>query len=95
MEDLNSILQDERRCFVTGDIENLHKHHIFRGIGRRKLSEKYGCWVWLRWDWHNGESYGVHNDPLFDKTLKQACQEKFEETHTREEFIRIFGRSYL
>ena len=27
--------------------------------------------------------------------LKQAGQQAFERTHTREEFMRIFGRNYL
>ncbi|WP_418205773.1 hypothetical protein [Anaerotignum faecicola] len=27
--------------------------------------------------------------------LKQDCQRKFEETHTREEFMAIIGRNYL
>ena len=27
--------------------------------------------------------------------LKQICQRKFEETHSREEFMAIIGRNYL
>lgn len=34
-------------------------------------------------------------DKGLDLKLKEMAQAKFEETHTREEFIRIFGRNYL
>lgn len=30
-----------------------------------------------------------------DLRLKQDCQRKFEETHSREEFMAIIGRNYL
>lgn len=89
-----SIIQDEKRCYITGWTINLHKHHIFGG-SRRKASEKYGLWVWLRYDWHNLSNYGVHFNKELDILLKQAGQEAFERTHSREEFIAIFGRNYL
>ena len=44
---MKSILQREKKCWVTGDRYNLHEHHIFGGA-RRKLSEKYGLKVYLR-----------------------------------------------
>jgi len=37
----------------------------------------------------------VHAGNWKDKFLKKAHQKIFEQTHTREEFMRIFGRSYL
>jgi hypothetical protein len=91
-----SILQDEKRCFITGDTEGLHKHHIYFGYNRPK-SEKYGFWVWLRHDWHNTREYGVHGPQGhdLDMYLKKKCQQKFEETHSRDEFMKIIGRSYL
>lgn len=30
-----------------------------------------------------------------DQRLKRACQRRFEETHSREEFMIIIGRNYL
>ena len=89
-----SILQSEKKCFVTGDTNNLHKHHICGGPNR-KHSETYGLWVWLRADWHNLSDYGVHFNKEFDTKLKQLAQRKFEETHTREEFMRLIGKNYL
>lgn len=90
----NSIMQDEKVCYITGSTINLHKHHIYGG-GRRKLSEQYGCYVWLRADWHNMSSYGVHTDKELDKRLKRECQEKFEAIYSRDKFMQIFGRNYL
>ena len=37
----------------------------------------------------------VHNNRETDLMLKRICQEEFEKTHTREEFVRIIGKSYL
>ena len=88
-----SILQpDEKQCFITGARHNLDKHHIYHGIKNRNLADIYGCWVWLRHDVH----MLLHDkDKELDRKLQKICQEKFEETHTREEFRSIFGKSYL
>lgn len=91
---MESILQSEKRCYVTGETNNLHEHHIYGGKNR-KQSEKHGFKVWLRADWHNMSDYGVHFNKNLDTRLKQECQRKFEETHTRQEFISIIGRNYL
>lgn len=92
---MDSILQSKKECYKTGATEGLHKHHIFCGNPLRKISEMNGFWVWLRYDWHNIAEYGVHFNRDFDLTLKRECQAKYEETHTREEFRSIIGRSYL
>lgn len=91
---MNSILQTEKECYLTGSTTGLHKHHIYAG-SRRSTSEKNGFWVWLRLDWHNGASYGVHFNKSLDLKLKKECQEQFEKTHSREEFRRLIGKSYL
>ena len=88
-----SILQpDVKECFISGSIINLDKHHVYGGIKNRNLADRYGCWVWLRHDIH----MRLHDqDKELDRYLKEECQKKFEETHTREEFRKLFGRSYL
>lgn len=91
----DSIMQDSRECYITGAIDGLHKHHIFFGNPLRRISEENGFWVWLRWDWHNGAEYGVHFNRDLDLRLKSACQERFEETHSRDEFMALIGRNYL
>lgn len=90
-----TIMQDAKECYITQRTDNLHKHHIYEGSGRRKLSEKYGCWVWLTGEWHNMSDHGVHFNKPLDLKLKRECQQKFEEAHSRKEFMQIFGRSYL
>jgi hypothetical protein len=38
---------------------------------------------------------GVHFNRELDLKLKRACQAKYEETHSREEFIALIGRNYI
>ena len=94
---VNSVLQDTKECYITHATEGLHKHHIFFGTGNRKISEQNGFWVYLRSDFHNGANYGVHGKDghALDITLKAACQRKYEETHSREEFMKLIGRNYI
>lgn len=67
-------------------------HHIYHGIGNRKIAEEYGCWCWLRHDIH----MNLHDrDKELDRQLEEECQRIFEQTHTREEFRKLFGKSYL
>lgn len=90
-----SIMQTEKECYKTHSTLNLHKHHIFGGSANRKKSEKWGCWVWLRSDYHNASDHGVHSDKEFDKQLKQACQTKFEELYGHDKFMEVFHKNYL
>ena len=90
----SSILQTERECYVTGSRFDLHRHHVFGGPLRQK-SEKWGCWVWLRADYHNMSNHGVHFDRDLDLRIKRECQEAFETLHGHAKFMEIFGRNYL
>ncbi len=90
---MKSILQNNKECWVCGN-PNVEDHHIFFGTSNRKWSEKYGLKVWLCPIHHRGD-YGVHHNKQADQVLKESAQKKFEETHTREEFMAIFGRNYL
>lgn len=93
----NSILQDEKVCYITGQTNNLHKHHIYFGAGMRQISEKHGFWVYLDGWLHNQSNEGVHgkNGHELDLMLKQHAQQKYEETHSREEFMKLIGKNYL
>lgn len=93
-----SILQgDERKCYVTGQCNNLHKHHIYFGTGLRKISEDNGFWCYLSGWLHNQSNDGVHgkNGHELDNMLKRHCQIAYEKTHSREDFIRLIGKNYL
>ena len=73
----------------------LVRHEVFYGTGKRELSIKYGLVIFLTPKMHNMSNQGIHFDRKFDLKVKKIAQAKFEETHTREEFINIFGKSYL
>ena len=89
-----SLISNERECFICGTTTNLNLHHIFFGVSNRKQSDKYGLWVFLCVRHHTGNE-GVHFNKELDLELKQMAQNKFEETHTREEFRAIFGKSWV
>lgn len=90
----DSILQERKECYLTGATQGLHKHHVYAGP-RRKASEKWGCWVWLRGDWHNLASYGVHFDRELDMQLKRVCQLQFERLYGHDKFVEVFGKNYI
>lgn len=97
MGKLTSIFTDDlTTCFVSG-VSPAAVHHVF-GKYNRKRSELYGYVVPLAPLWHTIGKNSVHmlpNDGL-DLFLKRYCQVDFESKHgTREEFIRLFGKSYM
>ena len=91
-----SIISNDKECFICGSTLYLHKHHCIYGTANRKLAEKYGLWVYLCELHHNGSDEGVHFNPPFDITLKKYAQEKWQSVHgSKEDFIKVFGKSYL
>ena len=93
---MKSIISNERECFICHKLEPLHKHHIYEGTGRRALSEKYGCWIYLCPRHHNWSDYGIHANKELDLKIKQMCQKKWMELYgSEEDFIKVFGRNYL
>lgn len=72
----------------------VEEHHVFFGHGRRELSERYGLKAYLCPAHHRGPM-GPHHNREFDLYLKRMYQKKFEETHSREEFMGLFHRNYL
>ena len=93
---MKSIIQDVKKCYVCSRRTCLHDHHIYFGTANRKISEKNGFKVWLCYEHHEG-TRGVHGKygHDLDLLLKQTCQKKYEETHTREEFIALIGKNYI
>lgn len=89
-------MSNEPRCYICGTTRGLHVHHVYGGIGRRQLSEKYGCWCYLCGWHHNLSNFGVHSDRKTDLMLKRKCQEAWEARNGGlDAFIAVFGRSYL
>ena len=90
-----SIISNERQCFVCHTTQNLHKHHIIHGYAFRKVSEHYGLWVYLCGYHHNLSNEGVHFNKELDIKLKRLAQEKFQEKYPDKDFIKELGRNYL
>jgi hypothetical protein len=101
----HSILQadeDRRRCWLCmmlyhdySEKAGLHRHHIFGGTALRRISEAEGFYVWLCPYHHEFGRMSVHRDIAARRALQMEAQRRYEETHTREEFMRLTGRSYL
>lgn len=83
-------------CYLCQRHTHTECHHIYFGHGRRKISDKHGFIVYLCHAHHRG-TYGVHGEfgEENNMDLKRICQAKYEETHTREEFRQLIGKSYL
>jgi hypothetical protein len=88
-------MQKDKRCYVCGTTCNLQVHHIFYGTANRKNSEKFGFTVWLCGRHHNQSNEGVHFNTELNLRIKRECQAKYEETHSRAEFMAIIGKNYL
>jgi len=81
-------------CFICKSTYCLQTHHIMNGANK-KSSEKYGLLVKVCPNCHTLAPNSIHRDSNLLRKLKQIGQEHFEESDTREEFMRIFGRNYL
>ena len=103
---MKSILHDKQSgtCYLCAILHTdfarkttLEEHHIFGGNPNRKRSEQQGLKVYLCQDHHRTGAEAVHRPDLNgnQKLLQEIAQKAFEQKHTREEFIKIFGKSYL
>ncbi len=81
-------------CALCG-MRATERHHVFGGPNR-KHSEAHGFTVLLCSDCHRG-TYGIHgkHGATSNLRLKRQTQKLFEDHFSREEFLRIIGRSYL
>ena len=90
-----SILQtNDEECYICGRQWGLEWHHIYAGVANRKVSEANNFKVRLCASCHRGDG-GAQYAKELNFRLKQECQAQFEETHTREEFRKLIGKSYL
>ena len=85
---------DMDACIFTGST-TVERHHIFGGACRAK-SEEYGFVVPLRPDLHPNGVFAGKNAKDIDLKLKQMAQTYWEENiGTRDEFRKVFRKSYL
>lgn len=92
---MKSIMQKEKRCFICDSCGYVESHHIFHGTANRKLSERHGLKVYLCYLHHRDSVTGVHFNRELDLSLKRIGQKAYEKQHSREEFIKEFGKNYL
>ncbi|MGF0095028.1 hypothetical protein ACQRC6_01190 [Peptoniphilus sp. SGI.035] len=76
---------------ICGRYEYLEEHHLIPGIANRKLSDRYKLKINICRACHNN----IHNKKELLDWSKKRGQKLFERKHSREEFIKVFGRSYL
>ena len=89
---MKSIFKNETCYFCpTYDIEH---HHVFGGAYRKK-STLYGYVCPLCHAHHNEPPDGVHFHKGNRNLLKRICQRHFEVSHSRQDFIDTFGKSYI
>lgn len=93
----SSIINNEKRCYICGEKNNLHLHHIIFGKNRKKADED-GLVVYLCYNHHEGTN-GVHgkNGHDLDLKLKKLAEQKWLEYYdkTINNFISRYGRNYL
>lgn len=83
-------------CYACGRYGQLEEHHIFYGRKQRQMAEKQGLKVHLCQLCHGKGREGVHGGNTgLNMWLKEIAQAAFEETHTREEFMALFGKNYI
>lgn len=94
---LTSVFTDDMDHCIFTESPYVERHHIFGGWANKTLSEKYGFVVPLRYDLHpNGVRADRRYAKQIDEYLKKMAQEYYENHYgTREEFMKVFGRSYL
>ena len=95
-------------CYICGREGRTEEHHCIHGYANRRIAEKEGLKVWLCHECHRNGKHAVHRCKETDLYLEQEAQTVWEQKYiskypydnyskeaAREEFIRLFGKSYL
>ena len=94
---MQSIIQENRECYVCKTTNNLHLHHIIFGQNRKKADED-GLVVYLCREHHEG-TIGVHGirGHNLDKRLKEIAELEWLRYYnkTKEDFIARYHKNYL
>lgn len=93
----SSIVNNKKVCYVCGNKNNLHLHHIIFGKNRKKADEDL-LTVYLCREHHEGTN-GVHgkNGHELDLKLKKIAEERWLEHYNKtiDDFISRYNRNYL
>ena len=91
------VTEHDNICIFCGR-QAEEEHHLIFGSAKRELSEKYGLKVPICSNCHtmNEKCRRVHDNPMAEKLSKMLGQAMFEaKVGSRDDFRKIFGRSYL
>ena len=88
-ERFSIITNDLKNCFLCGSTPT-DLHEIY-GAGNRQASMRKGFVVPLCRRHHQQ----AHEDAELSRQLKIICQLKYEEEHTREEFMKIIHKNFI
>lgn len=89
-ERFSILVDDLSTCYICGRPRD-HLHEVFFGTANRQKSKDYGLVIPLCARCHDM----VHRDPKLRLKTQQKAQQKFEETHSHTDFMKIFRRNYL
>lgn len=87
---MESIIQDTRECYICAS-PYVEEHHLISGTSNRALAEADGLKIYLCRKHHEE----AHRDPKCNLSYKRLGQIYFEQSHTREEFIKRYGKSFI
>lgn len=89
--ELKSILTDDfEHCYICGS-QAQQWHHIFNKYDKKR-SEKFGLLIPLCARCH----MKIHDsDEATNKIIKRTAQMKFELIHSKEEWMKEFGKNYI
>ena len=94
--------KQDRTCYLcillNGDYatrSDLQEHHAMPGTANRRLSERWGLKVYLCLQHHTIGPMAVHNNTNLQRLLQKKAQEIFEEKHSHQLWMQVFGRNYI
>ena len=98
-----SILQnrEDKRCYLCMILEHdyrikpVEEHHIYFGERMRKISDQNGFTCNLCIEHHRTGKAAVHKNKAIRLMLQKICQQEYEKTHSREEFLQLVGENYM
>lgn len=83
------LTNDLEHCYICG-LKEVDIHEIYGGCNR-KVSMSNGLCIPVCRMHH--KMITLNASASFE--LKKLCQQKYEETHTRQEWFRLIGKNYL
>lgn len=88
-ERFSILTNDLKHCFLCG-VSPVDLHEIY-GAGNRQTSMRLGFVIPLCRRHHQA----IHENAQLSMDLKIVCQQKFEETHTRDDFMKEIHKNYI